>query len=266
MEKLYKPNELYHMAGVTRETLRHYVDKGLITPARVEKNGYAFYGEQELLQLMLLRYYRSLDLGVDEVKQFLLHNDLLTQTAQMDAALEVLDAQIAALQERRQRLAIRRRQVCECATLPEKVYPGTIEEPMYVLHIDDALRRSGGGALIQALSDRAPNIHISLSADYHDFIARRPMPARVGYGAVGTRFLEGLDLSAFQCIPAQPCLVARAQVENPLLIQPHELRTLYRAVEEGGYQVINGVFGHILSAERQDGKFRYYIIMRVHVQ
>ena len=266
VEKLYRAKEFYHMAGVTRQTLRHYIDKGLIAPARVAENGYALYGQQELLQLLLLRYYRALELGVDEVKEFLWCNDLPTQVSELDSALETLDAQIAVLREKRKRLEIRRRQVQECITLPEKTYSGEIQEPMYVLHVDEAYRRPDGPELIQALSSRLPHIHISLCGDYRDFNARRPMATRVGYGAVGTRFLEGLNLDAFQCIPVQPCIVARARVENPLLIQPHELHVLYDAVAQGGHEVINGVFGHIISAERQkDGKFYYYIVMRVHV-
>lgn len=267
MEKRYKPNEIYQMVGINRGTLRHYVERGLIAPASVDsENGYAMYGEQELVQMLVLRYYRSLELGVNEIKAFLLDSDLPSQVKLMDDTLAQLDTQIALLTEKRERLARRREQVFRTVTEFEKtLYPGNIKVPMYLLDLDEARRRPDGSALIRELSDRLPHIHISLVGNVENFTAHRPIVTKVGYGAVGSQHLHGLDLSAFRCIPAQPCVVCHARVENPLLIQPHELKPLYDTVEQNGLTVIDGVFGHILSAERINGKFYYYLVMRVHV-
>lgn len=91
MEKLYKPNEFYEMTGTSRETLRHYVEKGLLRPARITEKGYALYGEREVMQMMLLRYYRSCNMAVEEVRDFLWSKDMSGQIGELDRAVESLE-------------------------------------------------------------------------------------------------------------------------------------------------------------------------------
>lgn len=100
MENLFKPNEFYTMMGITRETLRHYIDKGLITPAYINEKGYSFYSEREALQMMIIRYYRSCDLPVESMKDFLWYMDLPAQVDELDQTICGLDEQISRLQKK----------------------------------------------------------------------------------------------------------------------------------------------------------------------
>lgn len=265
MGALYKPNEFYEMTGTSRETLRHYVEKGLLRPAAVTEKGYALYGEREVMQMMLLRYYRSCNMTVEEVRDLLWTKAMPDQIRELDRAVESLEDQIRELERQRRNLVRRRQLVYESRQNLGQTFFHREGREMFLLNMAEARRTPEGERTIQAMAARFPEGHISLMGRVEDFLARRPMPVRLGYGASRRENLEGLDRSLFYRLPAQPALVTRVRVEDPLLLRPEDLQPLYDEVERQGYTVRDGIYGHLLSMERVGEKFYYYITMRVHV-
>lgn len=265
MGKLYKPNEFYEVTGISRETLRHYVEKGLLYPAEVTEKGYALYGEREVMQMMLLRYYRSCNMAVDEVRDFLWSKDMPDQIQELDRAVRSLEEQIRELERQRRNLIRRRRLVYESRQNLNQTFFHAEGKEMFLLNIEEARQIPEGVGIIQTMAARFPEGHISLMGRVEDFLARRPMPVSLGYGATRRESLEGLDRKLFHRIPAQPALVTRVRVTDPLLLQPEDLQPLYDEVERKGYIVKDGIYGHLLSMEREENQFYYYITMRVHV-
>ncbi len=92
------------MAGVTPRTLHHYDDIGLLKPSRVGDNGYRYYGEESLLKLQQILFYRELDFPLDDIKKIMGRHDfdvlnalqnhkdaLLKQVARMNHLLTTVD-------------------------------------------------------------------------------------------------------------------------------------------------------------------------------
>ncbi len=92
------------MAGVTPRTLHHYDDIGLLKPSRIGDNGYRYYGEQALLKLQQILFYRELDFPLDDIKKIMgrrdfdvlgalqSHKDALQkQTARLNRLLATVD-------------------------------------------------------------------------------------------------------------------------------------------------------------------------------
>lgn len=65
----YTVKQLAKLAGVSVRTLHHYDAIGLLKPARSEKNGYRHYGEQELLMLQQILFFRELDFPLEEIRR-----------------------------------------------------------------------------------------------------------------------------------------------------------------------------------------------------
>ena len=63
------------MAGVTPRTLHHYDDIGLLKPSRVGENGYRYYGEDALLKLQQILFYRELDFPLEEIRRIMGRHD-----------------------------------------------------------------------------------------------------------------------------------------------------------------------------------------------
>ena len=68
---MYTVKQLSRLAGVTPRTLHHYDAIGLLKPSRVGANGYRYYGEEALLLLQQILFYRELDLPLEAIKDIL---------------------------------------------------------------------------------------------------------------------------------------------------------------------------------------------------
>src|SRR5574342_951893 len=67
--------QLSKMAGITPRTLHYYDEIGLLKPTRVAENGYRYYGDESLLRLQQILFYRELDLPLDEIKKIMGRRD-----------------------------------------------------------------------------------------------------------------------------------------------------------------------------------------------
>ena len=67
--------QLSKLAGVTPRTLHHYDDIGLLKPSRVGENGYRYYGEESLLRLQQILFYRELDIPLEDIKKIMGRRD-----------------------------------------------------------------------------------------------------------------------------------------------------------------------------------------------
>ena len=70
---MFTVKQLSKMAGVTPRTLHHYDDIGLLKPSRVGENGYRYYGEEALLKLQQIMFYRELEFPLEDIKNLIGH-------------------------------------------------------------------------------------------------------------------------------------------------------------------------------------------------
>lgn len=69
--KSYSVKELAKLSGVTVRTLHHYDKIGLLKPLNRTEAGYRKYGEEELLRLQQILFYRELDFTLKEISEVL---------------------------------------------------------------------------------------------------------------------------------------------------------------------------------------------------
>jgi DNA-binding transcriptional MerR regulator len=94
MEK-YTVQRLASLAGVTRRTLHYYDQIGLLRPASYGDNGYRYYGEEAVLRLQQILFYRELGFNLDQIKTILDRPDF--------DLLQALEGHRRALQDRIER-------------------------------------------------------------------------------------------------------------------------------------------------------------------
>jgi len=101
---MFTVKQLSKLAGVTPRTLHHYDSIGLLKPSRVGDNGYRYYGEDALLRLQQILFYRELDIPLDDIKKIMAesrfdvlgalqsHKDALNkQVARLNRLLHTVD-------------------------------------------------------------------------------------------------------------------------------------------------------------------------------
>ena len=72
--KVMKTSDLERELGLSKYTLRYYEKEGLITPQR-DDNGYRCYSDEDLQTLKLVKFLRSLNISIDDVKA-IIHGQL----------------------------------------------------------------------------------------------------------------------------------------------------------------------------------------------
>ena len=72
---MFTVKQLSKLAGVTPRTLHHYDAIGLLKPSRVGENGYRYYGEESMLKLQQILFYRELGLPLEDIKKIVGRQD-----------------------------------------------------------------------------------------------------------------------------------------------------------------------------------------------
>ena len=106
-----RSGELAQLAGVSRDTLRHYERKGLLHAAQRSQNGYRHYPPQALERVRLIRSALSIGFTVDELRDILqlrdrgaapcqqVHALALEKARELQARIRELEALHMALQK-----------------------------------------------------------------------------------------------------------------------------------------------------------------------
>lgn len=71
MSMEYTIQKVAHLGGVTTRTLCYYDEAGILKPAPINSSGYRIYSEKEVERLQQILFYRALEVGIHEIKQFL---------------------------------------------------------------------------------------------------------------------------------------------------------------------------------------------------
>ncbi len=72
---MYTVKQLSKLAGITPRTLHHYDEIGLLKPSRVGENGYRYYGEESVLRLQQILFYRELGMPLEDIKKIMGRRD-----------------------------------------------------------------------------------------------------------------------------------------------------------------------------------------------
>jgi DNA-binding transcriptional MerR regulator len=72
---MFTVKQLSNLAGVTPRTLHHYDAIGLLKPSRVGENGYRYYGDESILHLQQILFYRELNLPLEAIKKIMGRRD-----------------------------------------------------------------------------------------------------------------------------------------------------------------------------------------------
>jgi len=93
---MFTVKQLSKLAGVTPRTLHHYDAIGLLKPSRIGENGYRYYGDESLLQLQQILFYRELDMPLDDIKKIMAKSNF--------DVVKALESHKVALQKRMDRM------------------------------------------------------------------------------------------------------------------------------------------------------------------
>ncbi len=66
---MYSIGEVSKITGISRDRLRNYEEKGILTPVKNLYNGYREYSIDDIDTVLLIEFYRSIDLSIDSISK-----------------------------------------------------------------------------------------------------------------------------------------------------------------------------------------------------
>ena len=106
----YTISEVSRLFGIGIDSLRYYERLNIISPARA-KNGYRIYSLSDMYKLASIKELRSLGLGMDAIGYYLDHQELRSTEQLLADEVDLIEKQIASLQERKTALIERRKRI-----------------------------------------------------------------------------------------------------------------------------------------------------------
>lgn len=99
-DKYYLISEIAKILKVSRHTLVHYENEGVITPILRGENGYRYYSCEQLAKFKIVLYLRKLGFSIKEIKNYLLMPNYLLALEQMEEKLKENRLEIEKLLEK----------------------------------------------------------------------------------------------------------------------------------------------------------------------
>lgn len=97
-KKLYKVSEFASLCGVTRHTLYHYDEIGLLSPSVVKPNGYRYYTPEQYSRFAIISVLKKTGSSLEEIKEYLAKKDNRTFLSVLNQKLSELKAEAAKLE------------------------------------------------------------------------------------------------------------------------------------------------------------------------
>ncbi len=73
IQKIYQINEFAALCGVTKHTLYHYDDIGLLKPCLIHENGYRYYSIEQVYKFQIISILKKAGTPLKEIKTYLKH-------------------------------------------------------------------------------------------------------------------------------------------------------------------------------------------------
>ncbi|WP_336810481.1 MerR family transcriptional regulator [Bosea sp. MMO-172] len=93
--------EFAQRAGLSQDTVRFYVRKGLLTPqvgARGGRNPYQIFSERDVSTALMIRFAQSLGMPLKEIAG--IASELSSEGLSVEREIEIIDTQVARLEQK----------------------------------------------------------------------------------------------------------------------------------------------------------------------
>lgn len=91
MFKKYRTGELLNYLGVSRDTLRYYEEKGLLSPKKNSENNYRNYDILDVFTIMIIDFYRKRGMTIQQIQSLLKDCDISDMQRLLDTKKHELE-------------------------------------------------------------------------------------------------------------------------------------------------------------------------------
>ncbi|MBI9104879.1 MAG: MerR family transcriptional regulator [Spirochaetales bacterium] len=94
---MYSIGEVSEITRISRDRLRNYEEKGILTPVKNPENRYREYSIDDIDTVLLIEFYRSIDLSIDSINEISKDSSLEEIKVLIDQKKQVVDNELRKL-------------------------------------------------------------------------------------------------------------------------------------------------------------------------
>ena len=261
--------QLSRRLGVSTDTIRHYRELGLLRP-QIRENGYAAYGADDMLRILLTKEMRSMDISLPETQDFLKNRSMSCYNDWLSLREQALRDRIHLLQLELERLQQTKTYASCGVRLLGKVeeFDGPSTWAVCSIGTENPYER---GEVLSEWIDHFPFTYISATITLDDLLHTRgntPYRITMGAGAL-ERYVHTFSLPLPTYAHYQPgghfirtCIVTK----DVLSITPNDIAPLHEYAKTHGMRFASCTGGRVLFMEDNGESPDYYLLVWVRVE
>ena len=261
--------QLSRRLGVSMDTIRHYRELGLLHP-RILENGYASYGIDDMLRILVTREMRSMDISLPETQDFLSHRSMRSYNDWLTLREKALNDRIRYLQLELGRLQETKTYAGCGVRLLGKVeeFEGPSTWAVCAIGVANPYQR---GDMLSEWIAHFPFTYVSATITLDDLThTQEDAPFRISIGAGALeKYVHTFSLPLSSDAHFQPggrfirtCIVTR----DVLHITPRDIAPLYEYAGTHRLRFASCTGGRILFMEDHGDYADYYLLIWVRVE
>jgi DNA-binding transcriptional MerR regulator len=266
----YSIGEFARLLGVSADTIRYYEKLGLCSSSRDPENNYRRYGESDALDFMNLKMCRSLDMGIDEMRDTGQGKSVGEQLSWLERKQAETAAEIERLQRQSARIEELKKFYAFACGEEDRV--GEVDMcAAYSLYTFGSLSHRGPEALrlARVWMDSLPFTFVTVGITRESLLSRgEALDLRLGLGVLD-RYQASLHLPLtpdVEPFPAGHGVYQHLGVRDFFSIGKSDIAPLYEYIERKGLRITSGATGRTLASEYRDGQILHHISFRVLVE
>ena len=241
--------EFCKRVGITQETLRHYVDRGLIHPLKHAQNHYQLYSLADAAVVFSIREMRSLDLSLDDIREEMTHAGV----EGFEHSVTERDRQLIERQREieRELAQIRyQRSVCNACLTPEGRRPKLAHYSPSISAYYDGTPQAA--RQVKALADRFPYSYGVMRFPLNPKPGDMPFQLGMLLPAHALPKTDPLDISQYQ-----PCakmrIVASFDVPDLSCANVSDFMSVVEYAKKHNYPIVGDIVVVVHHVYRKDG-------------
>ncbi len=249
----YSIREFAELVGVSVDTLRLYEKHGIILPEKNKKNGYRSFNDFDARDMLMSRWYRSLELSITEARY-------LTGEAEMQQIIHRISRQKEQLEEELLRKKLLLEKITDITSeygdIERRQRKCSVEEISAIYRITQTrqntlLKKPNLSKIVEEWMKFLPFVHYSFHIKQKETSSHNDI-YNYNWGlAIGEEDAKRLNIKYMDkvdYIPPARCVSSVITTSNDYLTKS-SLAFMFQFMEEKGYEISGDIYGKIILTE-----------------
>ena len=269
----YYASEFCKMTGLRADTLRFYVDKGLLEPAINQDHQYKEYCSKDVVDIAFVRSRRAMGVPIFNINEVLTKLPTEKQLEWYADHERQLQQEMDEIQMKLNRCRKAQRDLNNLPKLLNKIIDQSGEEgpDLYQLNLIGPNVSEGEERFVLAelWRDKAPHVLSMIHIPLTELLDPSCEVYSVTYGLVLPKWMiteeELLIREPAYLYPSKDCIGMMIRLEDPFVVTRSDLQPLFDYAKEKEYRFIDDMTSWLFARTMENGKQYYYFAMRVSV-